>query len=150
MIAFLPVARYEVEFQVASGRPFSSFERLLLTAIHENHGTLDSLADLFKLHRRIVIEGVVTLMQAGWVCLGADGSSFVTTGAGRLACSGSEELPITIVVSNRSTTLLLEKVSGQLARGSDVDLYTKQKLESCEMLACQSPRATSPTWSSQE
>jgi hypothetical protein len=132
MIAFLPVARYRVEYQVASGRPFSSFERLLLRAITEGNGTLDSLADLFRLHRRMVIEGIVTLvtlMQAGWVCLGHDGSSFVTTPAGRIAGQNSGELPGTIVVSNRWTNLLLEKVAGQFARGSDLDLHTKQKLE---------------------
>ncbi len=92
MIAFLPVARYGVEYQVASGRPFSSFERLMLAAIHGGNGTLESLADLFRLHRRMVIEGVVTLMQAGWVCLAPDGSSFITTDSGRMACAESEEL----------------------------------------------------------
>jgi hypothetical protein len=77
----------------------------------------------------MVIEGIVTLMQAGWVCLAPDGSNFITTTAGRMACEGSEDLPDTIIVSNRSTTLLLEKVSGQFALSSDVDLYTKQRLE---------------------
>jgi len=129
VIAFLPVARYRVDYQVASGRPFSSFERLLLTAIHQGNATLDSLADLFRLHRRMVIEGIVTLMQAGWVCIGTDGSSFVTTDSGRLAAERSGGLPATIVVTNKTTTLLFEKVSGQLARNSDLDLYTKQRLE---------------------
>jgi hypothetical protein len=129
MIAFLPVARYRVDYQVASGRPFSSFERLLLIAIHQGNSTLDSLTDVFKLHRRMVIEGIVTLMQAGWVCLGTDGASFVTTASGRKAAEGSGELPPTIVVGNKSTTLLFEKVSGQLARSSDLDLYNKQRLE---------------------
>jgi len=112
VIAFLPVARYRVDYQVASGRPFSSFERLLLTAIHQGNATLDSLADLFRLHRRMVIEGIVTLMQAGWVCIGTDGSSFVTTDSGRLAAERSGGLPATIVVTNKTTTLLFEKVSG--------------------------------------
>lgn len=129
MIAFLPVARYRVSYQVASGRPYSSFERLLLKAILRGNATLDSLADLFRLHRRMVIEGIVTLMQAGWVCLGPDGSNFISTPSGRAACESASELPATIIVSNKATSLLMEKVSGQLARGSDLDLYTKQKLE---------------------
>jgi hypothetical protein len=65
MIAFLPIARYRVVYQVASGRPFSSFERLLLKAIKDGHGSVPALAKMFCIHRRMIVEGLVTLMQAG-------------------------------------------------------------------------------------
>src|SRR4051794_22964199 len=86
MLAFLPVSRFRVHYQVASGRPYSALERFLLEAVREGHATLDGLIGLFRVHRRTVIEGVVTLMQAGWLGLrpGND-HQFEVTDAGREA-----------------------------------------------------------------
>ncbi len=128
MIVFLPVSRYRVEFQVASGRPFSTFERLVLAAINDNHNTLDALALIFGVHRRLIVEAVVTLMQAGWVSLGAKSHEFIATAAGKLACGEQEQLPPTIVLDNRVQTIVVEKVTGQIARNNEVDFYPKSKL----------------------
>ena len=127
MIAFLPIARYRVDYQVASGRPFSSFERLLLKAVGEGHGSVPALAKIFCIHRRLIVEGMVTLMQAGWVSLGADEAQFVLSLSGEKACAGNV-LPDTIAVSDRHLTIIVEKVSGQVARSNEVDFYTRANL----------------------
>jgi hypothetical protein len=128
MIAFLPVARYRVEYQVASGRPFSSFERLLLRAVHEGHDTIAELARVFALHNRVIIEGIVTLMQAGWVSLNPSEDRFLLSPNGQEACEGSE-LPPTIAVSDRSSTIIVEKLTGQVARNNQVEFHLRKKLE---------------------
>jgi hypothetical protein len=129
VIAFVPIARYKVEYQVASGRPFSTFEKLLLRAIDGGCNTLGSLAEMFKVHRRLVIEGLVTLMQAGWVSIAVGSDEFVLSQSGKLACEGSTGLPPTIIVSDRSQTIVVEKVTGQIARNGAVDFYARGKLK---------------------
>lgn len=128
MIIFLPVARYRVEFQVASGRPFSTFERLVLAAINGGSNGLDELVTIFAVHRRLLVEAVVTLMQAGWVSLGAKSHEFAPTAAGKAACREEKQLPPTIVLDNRVQSIVVEKVSGQIARNNEVDFYPKSKL----------------------
>ena len=128
MIAFLPIARYRIQYQLASGRPFSSFERLLLRAIHQGEKNLSTLAHKFGVHRRLVIEGLVTLMQAGWVSLGSGDSEFVLSPRGERACDGSEGLPPTIIVSDRQQTIVVEKVTGQVARSNEIDFHSRSKL----------------------
>src|SRR6185312_9358843 len=128
MIIFLPVARYRVEFQVASGRPFSTFERLVLAAINEGRRTLNDLAPIFGVHQRLIVEAVVTLMQAGWVSLGAKSYEFSVTPAGKLACGEQKELPPTIVLDTRVNTIVMEKVTGQIARNNEVDFYPRARL----------------------
>lgn len=129
MIAFLPIARYRAEYQVASGRPFSSFERLLLKAIREGQDNLSQLARTFAVHQRLIVEGLVTLMQAGWVSLGQSDREFVLTASGEKACGDSAVLPPTIVVADRQQTIVVEKVTGQVARSNEVDFFSRSKLK---------------------
>src|SRR4051812_6789753 len=116
MLAFLPVNRFRVSYQVASGRPYSALERLLLEAVREGTATLDGLVDLFCVHRRIVIEGLVTLMQAGWLGLRpGDDHKFEVTDAGRGALAQPGSLPDNIALTEKTAYLVMELVRGQIA-----------------------------------
>jgi hypothetical protein len=127
MIAFLPIARYRVDYQVASGRPFSSFERLLLKSVKTGYGTVSDLAQIFCVHQRLIVEGLVTLMQAGWVSLGSDEGHFVLSPSGKVASAG-KSLPDTIAISDRHLTVVVEKVTGQVARNNEIDFYSRSNL----------------------
>jgi hypothetical protein len=127
MIAFLPITRYRVDYQVASGRPFSSFERLLLKSVKSGYGTVPDLAQIFCVHRRLIVEGLVTLMQAGWVSLGSDEGHFILSPSGEIASAG-RTLPDTIAISDRHLTVVVEKVTGQVARNNEIDFYTRSNL----------------------
>lgn len=130
MIAFVPVSRYKVDYQLAIGRPYSLFERLLLeTVVAEQTSSLDNLQHTFRVHRRVVIEGLVTLMQAGWLALEQAGRGFVATAAGKQVVDRPGELPKNIVVSDRSSFLIGERVHGQLARGKEVAFTSKSELQ---------------------
>ena len=69
MIVLLPVSRYRVRYQVASGRPYSFFERFILEGVRDGYSSLETLERTFRVHRRVLIEGLVTLVQAGWVAI---------------------------------------------------------------------------------
>src|SRR6185312_2274777 len=48
--------------------------------------------------------------------------------AGKLACGEQKELPPTIVLDTRVNTIVMEKVTGQIARNNEVDFYPKSRL----------------------
>ena len=128
MIAFLPIARYRAEYQVAAGRPFSTFEKLLLRAVQGGEDSLSALAKRFGVHRRLIVQLLRTIMQAGWVSLGAGNTEFVLTSSGQKACGDSAGLPPTIIVADRQQTVVVEKVTGQVARSNRLDFYSRAKL----------------------
>lgn len=128
MITFIPISRYRAEFQVAAGRPYSAFERLVLDAVAEGHTSLQALKTLFGIHPRVIIEGLVTLMQSGWVSIG-DNNEFEVTPAGITAISRSDILPNAITIATRSTVFVMERVTGQVALGSEILFYPRNKVE---------------------
>jgi hypothetical protein len=128
MIALLPVSRHRVEYQTAAGRPYSVFERLLLEAIASTVASLDSLVDMFCVHRRVIIEGLVTLMQAGWVALEAHSNRFTLTKAGKFAVGKADVLPRNVFITKRTDYVVMERVEGQIARGTDVSFIAERQL----------------------
>lgn len=129
MITFVPVSRYVVQYQVASGRPYSDFERLLLEAVQEGQSTLSALVNLFQVHRRVIIEGLVTLMQAGWIAIKADSNTFELTQPGKEAIQQRHALPPGMSIANRSASVLMERVANQVALSSQVLFYPRNKIE---------------------
>lgn len=120
MIGFLPVTRYRVHFHVAAGRPYSEFERTVLEAIAEGSGTLGELERVFCVHPRMLVEAVVTLMQAGWVALEVGGDRFVINPSGERAMREPNGLPRNSVISHRENYIVCERVGRQLARSREV------------------------------
>lgn len=128
MIALLPVSRYRVRYQVASGRPYSFFERFILEAIRDGHSSLDALEQTFRVHRRPLIEGVVTLIQAGWVALDRNTHHLVSTTAGSRAIGRPNDLPKNIVVLEQEDYVIGERVQGQVAKGTEVTFSSRPSL----------------------
>ena len=98
MIVLLPVSRFRVPYDLARGKPYSRLEHMVLNAVADGGATLRSLADAFRVHDRLLVEAVVTLVNAGWVAVqGGPQASFVLTGAGHAAASGDRE-PVSVIV----------------------------------------------------
>lgn len=129
MIVLLPVSRYRIRYQVGSGRPYSAFERLVLEAIGEGQHSLSALETTFSIHRRLIIESIVTLMEAGWIAFERSTHKLVTTPEGKRAIGRPGELPKTIIVSERTDYVISERVHAQLAKGSDVTFSPKAALQ---------------------
>jgi hypothetical protein len=128
MIVLLPVSRFRVTYEVAAGRPFSHLERMILSAIQQGASSLDGLQEIFHVHPRLLIEGLVTLTQAGWLALGGPSrGGFVLTSEGREA-AGSDRPPSTTAVSSRRAFVVMERLAGGLISNDEVRFVAKRDL----------------------
>jgi hypothetical protein len=101
---------------------------MILTAIQQGASTLGGLQETFQVHPRLLIEGLVTLTQAGWLALGGAGrEGFVLTSEGREA-AGSDRPPSTTAVSKRQTFVLTERLTGGVISNSEVRFVAKGDL----------------------
>lgn len=128
MLFVIPVTLFSVTYETGSGRPYSGFERLVLKAIAGGRTDLAALEREFRVHRRVVIESLVTLIHAGWVALGSAEADLVLTPAGNAAAS-SEADPTTLVVERPPpATVVMEQVTGAVVHSSKVRYTTRWKL----------------------
>ncbi len=124
----IPVALYTVRYETRRGRPYSGFERLVLDAVADGAGDIGELEELFGVHRRIVVECVVTLVQAGWVAVAADGA-LVATAAGREAAHIGGIPRTTEVNAIHAEIVLLDQHRGGLALRSDATYTNRGRAE---------------------
>ncbi len=147
MIVLIPVSRFRVAYEIARGRPYSRLERRVLEAISDGGTTLRALTATFQVHERLLIESVVTLVNAGWVAVaGGPEATFVLTAEGKAAIDTGRD-PLSVVVSQaRPHIVLLERVTGQLARHSEARSYRREDLadvwKSAALLRSRIPRNT--------
>ena len=129
MNVLIPVSYYKVGYQVASGRPFSFFERLVLEGISQGVCSLEQLTDTFRVHQRVVIEVVVSLMQTGWVAINRENHNLIMTQAGETALRRDTSLPSNIVVQDRTGHVVGERVAGQVVRSTEIIFVSKQNVK---------------------
>src|SRR5207244_8549279 len=108
MIVLVPVSRYRIEFDVASGRPYSVLERLVLDAVREGMTSLASLHGIFQIPQRRLIEALVTLTQAGWLAVGGnDEPGFMLTAEGHEALVSGQEPRSSLVLEGTSSFIVM-------------------------------------------
>ncbi|MFB7559800.1 hypothetical protein [Streptomyces brevispora] len=135
MIVLVPVRMFSVNFSVARGRPYSRLERRVLEEIAAQAGvaphqgaTLTSLCDIFRVHERLMVEAVVTLVGAGWVAVTSGReATFVLTDEGQQACSSGKDPASVVVAPAAPCTLVFDCTAGQLARRGEVQTVSKQE-----------------------
>lgn len=128
MITLVPISRFRITYEVAAGRPFSQLERMILRAIQEGASDVGGLQKTFEVHPRLLIEGLVTLTQAGWLAVGGPGrAGFVLTSEGREA-AGSQRAPSTIAVSSRRAFVVMERLTGGLIANDEVRFVSRRDL----------------------
>ena len=118
MKVFLPVSTYRVAYQPVTGRPYSLFERSLLEAVDSGISTPSELVELFAVHRSVVIQGMVTLMYAGWIALTAGQRvTYTVTKAGKLALKRADSLPPgRLILKERSAKIIMERLWGSICK----------------------------------
>jgi hypothetical protein len=120
MLTLIPISRFRVDYQLASGRPYSEFERLVLHAISGGACTVSELQDIFAVHPRLILEALVTLTHAGWLAVGSAGSGdFLLTSAGRDAIKAGRA-PRSRLIEPRYTWIVMERITGALINSNDV------------------------------
>lgn len=111
--ALVPIYRLEVNYLVRHGRRWSALEHLLLWAC-EHPKSAQELALQTDMPVRLVSEGLVNLLRAGWVDLRSsdNGNIFSTTAAG--AAAAAKQVPDHLLEpQRRSSQLYMERLSGE-------------------------------------
>lgn len=128
MIVLVPLSRFRAQYETACGRPYSTLERLTLRAIANGATSVDHLSEQFRVHPRLLVEAVVTLVREGWVAVGGStGSGFLLTAEGTSAVS-ADETPDSLVISERTTYVLMERITGALIPSNEVRFVTRRDL----------------------
>ena len=126
----IPVFRGKRRFHLDKGRAWSVIEHLVLTALAKEHSTAEALAEKSKLPRRIVIEAIIRLMEAGWVQLAqkAEGIIFSATSRGK-SVSEKEELPANLRRIARWRSFVTDRITGAVFRSRELSVFEKHVLE---------------------
>ena len=128
MIVLVPLSRFRITYEVAAGRPFSEFERLILRAIQQGTTEVSALLEIFEVHPRLLIESLVTLTYAGWVSVGGPGRDGLILTASGTEAAASDEPPSTIDVSSRWASVVMERVTGALIPNQEVQFASQRDL----------------------
>ncbi len=129
MMVLIPVSRFRVPYETASGRPYSGLEKAVLSAVADGGTTLASLKAAFRVHERLLVEAAVTLVTAGWIAVvGGPETQFALTAAGSRAL-GADHDPVSVTVASaRPQTIVMERITGQVARHADARSWRKRDL----------------------
>ena len=113
MEMLIPLSRFQVNYEVGSGRPYSDLDRLVLQAIADGAGSVEQLSETFKLPKRLLIEVIVTLARAGWVAVDvAEGGFKATVAGGEAAQTG--KIPPFCILRNVQAVIVMERLTGSL------------------------------------
>lgn len=133
MIVLIPASQFRVTFDVGSGRPYSKFEALLLRAVAEGANSVEDLRDIFNVHPRLIIDGLVSLTREGWLAVGADGgAAFVLTASGKTTLA-TGRMPESRRTNTKATNVVMERISGALARNDEVRWFNDRDKEVAEI-----------------
>ena len=128
MIVLVPLSRIRITYEVAAGRPFSEFERLILRAIQDGTTEVSALLEIFEVHPRLLTESLVTLTYAGWVSVGGPGHDGLVLTVSGTEAAASKEPPSTIDVSSRRASVVMERVTGALIPNQEVQFASRKDL----------------------
>jgi len=129
MIVLIPLSRFKITYQIATGRPYSRFENLVLRAIEEGANDVVGLQNIFQIHPRLIIEAVVTLIQAGWVAMNAAEREGLTLSSdGRQALHGGS-VPRTLTTESKAFTVVMERLTGGLLPNIEIRYASRRELK---------------------
>jgi len=92
----------------------------------------------------MVVESLVTLMQAGWVSIESSTNQFGLTPNGLDASKSDHAAPASVYTEERWQIIVMERVAGQLARGDKVRPETKKALAKVWEVGAAVPKSDIP------
>jgi phosphatidylserine/phosphatidylglycerophosphate/cardiolipin synthase-like enzyme/DNA-binding transcriptional ArsR family regulator len=116
----IPVALFEVECEIASGRPFAMVERTVLRSIADGNDEYERLVEDLALHPRIVAEALTALFEAGIIEFRHGSGAFAVTPIGDSALADAEFIPSTLRLSRRPYRIVVERITGLSELGANV------------------------------
>jgi hypothetical protein len=126
-LVLVPLARFEVKYDLASGESYGEVHRRILRAIGRRGASLEQLQEQFCLPARFLIESLVNLFTEGWLTITLDGFRLTTSGL-----KGLEEnrTPSFFQCSTgERTNVMMEQVTGGLIRENAITYRTRGALQ---------------------
>lgn len=121
LVVAVPIQFASIKLHVEKGRHWSVVEHVLLEAICRKPQSAAQLARNGNIPLRLVIEGLINLMRAGWADIRASGDHMVFGAtAGGEAVVGMDTLPPVTRPLSRSTRFAIEQVSGNVLRWREI------------------------------
>jgi phosphatidylserine/phosphatidylglycerophosphate/cardiolipin synthase-like enzyme len=108
----IPVSVFEVECEIASGRPFAMVERTVLRSIANGNDEYERLNEDLALHPRIVAEALTALFEAGIIEFRHGSGAFSITAIGDTALADAEFIPPTLKLFRRPYYVVVERITG--------------------------------------
>lgn len=124
-----PLLRGARQFKIEKGRRWSVIEHLVLQGLAARPRTAKDLAEAGGLPRRVVVEAITRLMQAGWVELRSTRGTviFDATQIGK-ARSVLDELPSAIDPINKWRSFYIDEETGAAFRIRDLTTSNRRNL----------------------
>lgn len=113
MEMLIPLSRFQVNYEVGSGRPYSDLDRLVLQAVADGAGSVERLSEVFELPKRLLIEVIVTLARAAWVAVDVAEGGFKATVAG-VEAAQTGTIPPFCILRDIQAVIVMERLTGSL------------------------------------
>jgi hypothetical protein len=126
-LVLVPLARFEVRFDLASGQSYGEVHRRILRAIGRRGASLEQLQEQFVLPARFLIESLINLFTEGWLTVTPDG--FRLTPAGLKGTEDNGTPSFFQCATNEKTNVMMELVSGGLIRESAITYRSRGALQ---------------------
>lgn len=117
----VPVLQGKRRFHFEKGRPWSVLEHLLLAALVKTKVTAKELAVQADVPQRLVVEGLIRLMRAGWIQMHQQSGAvtFEATHEGVVAAL-TDELPNVARRMSRHMTFVVDQIAGGVFRSREL------------------------------
>jgi predicted transcriptional regulator len=116
----IPVSVFQVDCEIASGRPFAMVERTILRSISAGNDEYERLIEDLGLHPRIVAEALTTLFEAGIIEFRHGTGAFSITPMGQEAIHDADFIPPTLRSVRKPYTIVVERITGLADVGSNL------------------------------
>jgi cardiolipin synthase len=130
VLVAIPLLKGKRRFHFQKGRPWSLIEHVFLAAVVNKPRTVDDLATIANVPRRLVLEALIRLMRAGWVVLSqnSEGVIFSATKAGKEVVD-DEELPQVSKNTSRWMNFVIDKITGTLYRSRELPFLERHRVQ---------------------
>ncbi len=120
MQLYLPCSRFKVQYILSIGAPYSRLDQLILRSVSDGVHTVEELSEIFKLNNSVLLQSLVTLIQAGWLALGDTPATQFSLTLQGIQAINTKQIPKSIIYRQETTEILLEHVSGCLIPREEV------------------------------
>lgn len=126
----VPVLQGRRTFHFDKGKPWTILEHILLATIAQKESSASELSSRANIPQRLIIEGLIRLMRAGWLQMIQRKSAVIFQATDRgLAVATQKELPNSTKRMSRKYTFIIEQITGGVFRSRELPYFHTHVLQ---------------------